>query len=50
MSNLKGVGAGVGELKIHFGPGYRVYLGQHGARLVILLMGGTAPKSARVTI
>ncbi len=34
------VGEGVRELKIDFGPGYRVYFGQMGSRLVILLCGG----------
>jgi putative addiction module killer protein len=32
---------GVIELKIDFGPGYRVYFGRHGDTLVILLGGGT---------
>ena len=45
-SNLKGVGAGVAELKINFGPGYRVYLGQQGKRLVILLTGGTKKRQS----
>ena len=40
-SNLKSVGEGVFEQKIDFGPGYRVYLGREGDRLVILLGGGT---------
>ena len=40
-SNVKGVGEGVSELKIDFGPGYRVYFGRDGASLVILLGGGT---------
>lgn len=40
-SNLKGVGGGVAELRIHFGPGYRVYLGSDGAELWVLLRGGT---------
>lgn len=31
---------GLAELKIDFGPGYRVYIGQAGAVLVILLCGG----------
>lgn len=34
------VGSGVMELKIDFGPGYRVYFGQRGEQLVILLCGG----------
>ena len=41
LSNLKGAGGGVFECKIDFGPGYRVYLGKDGDRLVILLGGGT---------
>ena len=35
-SNVKGVGAGVFERKIDAGPGYRVYFGKDGERLVIL--------------
>jgi putative addiction module killer protein len=41
FSNVKGVGAGVLEYKIDFGPGYRIYFGKDGERLVILLAGGT---------
>jgi putative addiction module killer protein len=41
FSNVKGVGAGVQEYRIDFGPGYRVYFGRDGDRLVILLAGGT---------
>jgi putative addiction module killer protein len=40
-SNLKGVGSGVFERKIDFGPGYRVYFGRDGERVVILLGGST---------
>ena len=40
-SNVKGVGAGVFERKIDAGPGYRVYFGKDGERLVILLGGST---------
>ncbi|MGO9240079.1 MAG: type II toxin-antitoxin system RelE/ParE family toxin [Bryobacteraceae bacterium] len=43
FSNVVGVGAGVYELKMDFGPGYRVYFGKEGERIVILL-GGSAKK------
>jgi len=39
FSTVEGVGAGVYELKVDFGPGYRVYFGKDGDRLVILLAG-----------
>jgi putative addiction module killer protein len=41
LSAAKGVGAGVLELRLDFGPGYRVYFGKDGERLVILLGGGS---------
>lgn len=41
FSNVKGVGSGVFECRIDFGPGYRVYFGKDGDRLVILVGGGT---------
>ena len=34
------VGSGVYELKVRFGPGYRVYFGEDGKTLIILLLGG----------
>jgi len=40
-SSIKGVGEGVLEYKIDFGPGYRIYFGKDGERLIILLGGGT---------
>src|SRR5205823_3102542 len=41
FSSVKGVGAGVFECRIDFGPGYRVYFGKDGEAVVILLGGGT---------
>ena len=41
LSNVKSVGSGVLEYRVHFGPGYRVYFGQDGDRLIVLLSGGT---------
>ena len=46
-SNIKGVGAGVFELKVNFGPGYRVYFGKDGSDIVILLGGGTKKRQQR---
>jgi putative addiction module killer protein len=40
-SAVKGIGAGVFELRLDFGPGYRIYFGKDGERLVILLGGGS---------
>jgi putative addiction module killer protein len=40
FSAAKGAGSGVYELRLDFGPGYRVYFGKDGEQLVILLGGG----------
>jgi len=41
FSNVEGVGSGVFEYKLDFGPGYRIYFGKDLQRLVILIGGGT---------
>lgn len=41
LSAAKALGAGVHELRLHFGPGYRIYFGRDGEAIVILLSGGT---------
>jgi putative addiction module killer protein len=46
-SNAKGVGEGVLEYRIDWGPGYRVYFGRDGETLVILLTGGTKQRQQR---
>lgn len=47
FSNVKGVGVGVFEYRIDFGPGYRVYFGKDGETIVILLAGGTKKRQDR---
>jgi putative addiction module killer protein len=41
LGDAKSVGEGVSELRIPYGPGYRVYYGRDGQTVVILLIGGT---------
>ncbi|MHC2626559.1 putative addiction module killer protein [Bradyrhizobium huanghuaihaiense] len=38
--DVKAVGAGVSELRVDYGPGYRVYYKQVGNRIVLILCGG----------
>lgn len=47
LGDVKPVGQGVSERRIPFGPGYRVYFGQEGDTLVILLCGGTKKRQAK---
>lgn len=50
MGNLgewRTVGEGVNELKINYGPGYRIYFGQEGQTVVILLCGGVKSSQQR---
>jgi putative addiction module killer protein len=40
LGDHRSVGQGVIELRIHFGPGYRVYVALHGEELIVLLCAG----------
>lgn len=48
FSNLKSLGGGVLEYGIDFGPGYRIYLGKDGERLMVLLGGGKKRQSTDI--
>lgn len=45
--DCKALGGGVYELRLFFGPGYRVYFGENGPKLVILLCGGDKSTQSR---
>ena len=47
LGDHKGVGGGVQEARVMFGPGYRLYFGQDGATLVLLLAGGSKGTQAK---
>lgn len=47
FSNVEGAGSGVFELKIDFGPGYRVYFGKDGETVVILVGGSTKKRQSK---
>ena len=46
FGNVRGVGRGVFERKIDFGPGYRIYFGRDGDSLVVLLGGSSKQRQS----
>ena len=44
LGDIKSVGEGVFELRINYGPGYRVYFGQVGLTVVVILVAGDKRK------
>jgi putative addiction module killer protein len=45
--DVKPVGGGLSEMRIDYGPGYRVYYGKHGDSVILLLCGGTKNGQSR---
>lgn len=46
LGHHKSVGEGVREIVLDYGPGYRIYFGEHGRTRVILLLGSTKKRQA----
>lgn len=47
LGDARPVGEGVSEMRIHYGPGYRVYFRKRGKVLIVLLVGGNKSTQSR---
>lgn len=47
LGDWKSLGGSLGEMRVHVGPGYRVYFLRRGARLIVLLAGGDKSSQQR---
>jgi putative addiction module killer protein len=47
LGDFKSVGEGIFEARFNFGPGYRLYFGRQGSRILLLLLGGDKSKQRR---
>ena len=47
FGDAKALGSGVNELRLTFGPGYRVYYARQGERIILLLCGGDKDSQSR---
>ena len=47
MGDCKSIGEGISELRLFFGPGYRIYFGEIDSKKILLLIGGTKNSQKR---